>query len=143
MNNRHHQATVLSIFSRLGWRCRTATRPIRCRDGAGLRSTLAVRTGNGYVALESPTLDIVYLSPMQVGQLRGALRNALIDLDVLGGEYAEDNAEVPGARHTTLPSRLRRMVSLRQRTRPSVAEIVARVTGHDSPEQVTRVQSCR
>jgi hypothetical protein len=129
MANRHRQTTVLSIFARLRWSANLTTRTTRCRDGHGRRSTLAVRPANGLVALEGPTLGMVYLSPLQVGHLRSALRGAVIDLDLLGGQYIADKVGPADENGLPMPRQHRRTVSLRSRNRPSVAEIVTRVAG--------------
>jgi hypothetical protein len=85
-----HQASVplLSILLRLGWLRDSNTSTTRCLPGRRRNSTPEVRPGYGCVTLEAPSIGLVYLSPLRVGRLRAALKDAVLDLDRLSGDDA-------------------------------------------------------
>jgi hypothetical protein len=52
---------------------------ISCRDVAGRRRDIIVFTDHGRVIVVSPPGETAVLSPLEVGRLRAALRDAVID----------------------------------------------------------------
>jgi hypothetical protein len=52
---------------------------ITCRDIAGRRRDLQVIARNGQVVLVAPPGETAILSPLDVGRLRAALRDAVVD----------------------------------------------------------------
>jgi hypothetical protein len=133
MSCRHgrRQVPLLSIMSRLGWARDPVSWTAGCWDGDGHRSTVAVRLGHGFVTLEGPALGLVYLSPLQVGQLRGALKSAGLDLDLFGGSGLP--ARPPPASHVdvTVPTQARRTMRMSTSDRPTVADIAARLSARE------------
>ena len=93
--------------------------------GHGCRAELSVRLGVGWVTLDCPAPGPLYLRPRQAGQARAALREAVLDLELLDGVEPAGSAmppaggEVTGGRREVLP--------WHQPARPTVAEIEARL----------------
>jgi hypothetical protein len=84
-----------------------------------------VRLAHGCVRLEGATFGPVYLSPMQVGRLRGALRTAVVDLGLLGGdEIPAPRVPEPPAAGPAATSR-RRTVLMHLMPKHTVAVIMA------------------
>ncbi len=52
---------------------------ISCRDVAGRRRDIIVFTDRGRVVLVSPPGETAVMSPLEVGRLRAALRDAVVD----------------------------------------------------------------
>lgn len=52
---------------------------ITCRDVAGRRSDLTVFVRQGRVVLVAPPGETAVLAPLDVGRLRAALRDAVLD----------------------------------------------------------------
>ena len=128
-SSRHgrRQVPLLSILSRLGWARDPVSWSAGCRDGDGHRSTVVVRLGHGFVTLAGPALGLVYLSPLQVGQLRGALKSAALDLDLLGGSGLPVRP-VPACQfEVEVPAQTRRPLLMATSERPAVADIAARL----------------
>jgi len=129
MSRHRRQLGLLAILERLGWQRDPELWSVPCQDGHGHRVQLSVRLGVGWVTLDHPDIGLLYLRPQQVGKLRGALRHALLDLELFGGadlpaptprfERASDAGADP-------PSRVR-VVFGRPPTRPTVADIAARL----------------
>jgi hypothetical protein len=55
---------------------------VSCRDIAGRRRDLQVIARNGHVVLVAPPGETAILSPLDVGRLRAALRDAIMDASV-------------------------------------------------------------
>ena len=53
---------------------------ISCRDAAGRRRDIVVFTDRGRVVLVSPPGETAIMVPVEVGRLRAALREAVLDL---------------------------------------------------------------
>jgi hypothetical protein len=79
---RHHfrKRPQLSMLMRLGWRRRPASPVSEGRFDEGRQANVVVRLGRGCVAVEGTSFGPVYLSPLQVGRLRAALRDAATQL---------------------------------------------------------------
>jgi hypothetical protein len=128
MCHRHRHLPLLSILGRIGWARDPDSWSTECRDGQGRLATVAVRLGYGFVTLECPPFGLVYLTPVQVGRLRAALRSAGFDLALFGGPglpVRPGPVESPDT--ASIPIQARRTVVLRGQTRPTVAEIAARL----------------
>ncbi|HYS40215.1 MAG TPA: hypothetical protein VEO01_31750 [Pseudonocardiaceae bacterium] len=128
MCRRHRRVPLLSILGRLGWARDPDSWTTACRDGRGRRSTVVVRLGYGFVTMQGPSLGLVYLTPLQVGRLRDALKNAGLDLDLLGGPGLPTRtppAEEPDG--ASVPAQTRRSIPLSAPAKPTVADIVARL----------------
>ncbi|MDQ3274885.1 MAG: hypothetical protein M3Q39_07595 [Actinomycetota bacterium] len=133
--SRHRRRLGLpAILAWLGWQRDPGLWSIPCQDGHGHRTRLSVRLGAGWVTLDHPDLGLLHLRPLQVGKLRAALRDALLDLERLGG--TEPPAPTPRSRRAphvgTVPARRVRVVLGRPVTRPTVADIVARLAASAS-----------
>lgn len=135
MCHRRH-VPLLSILGRLGWARDPDSWTTECRDGLGHRSRVVVRLGYGFVTMESPSLGLVYLTPLQVGRLRGALRDAGHDLDLFGGPGLPVRPPPPpppslparaSGEDMSIPAQTRRSIPLRVPARPTVADIAARL----------------
>ncbi|WP_165436555.1 hypothetical protein [Amycolatopsis suaedae] len=55
---------------------------MRCRDGADKRATVRIAPANGHVGLEPSVDGPLRFTPMQTGQLRAALREAIALLEL-------------------------------------------------------------
>ena len=55
---------------------------VSCRDIAGRRRDLQVIARQGQVVLVAPPGETAILSPLDVGRLRAALRDAVVDASV-------------------------------------------------------------
>jgi len=100
--SRHRRRLGLpAILARLGWQRDPDLWGIPCQDGHGHRARLSVRLGMGWVTLDHPDCGLLYLRPLQVGKLRAALRDALLDLERLGGAEPPPRHRGPGARPTS------------------------------------------
>jgi hypothetical protein len=56
---------------------------VSCRDIAGRRRDLTVFVSGGRIVLVSPPGETAVLSPLDVGRLRAALRDAVVDASVI------------------------------------------------------------
>ncbi|MFC0113557.1 hypothetical protein [Kibdelosporangium aridum] len=56
---------------------------VSCRDIAGRRRDLTVFVSGGRVVLVSPPGETAVLTPLDVGRLRAALRDAVVDASVI------------------------------------------------------------
>jgi hypothetical protein len=91
---------------------------------------VVVRLGYGFVTMEGPALGLVYLTPLQVGRLRGALRAAGLDLDLYGGHGLPARptpAPAPDPDDVSIPAQTRRSIPLHPPARPTVADIASRL----------------
>jgi hypothetical protein len=124
-HHRRRRSTIRSILARVARAQDDPTaRQARCRAGHGRRSSITVRVACGYVTLEGWPFGPVYLSPLQVGQLRGLLREAVIGLD-------SPAAIAPPQRRAAAVAlrRRRRLVRMKARGRPTVEDVVGRLSG--------------
>lgn len=137
MSRHRRNLGLLAILVRLGWQRDPTLWTVPCLDGHGRPARLSVRLGKGWVTVDSPAVGPFYLRPLQVGRLRAALREVILDLDLLGG------AEFCG--WPPRPEPAARMVAAAKRTvlhwrpvaRPTVADIQARLadaTADPAPE---------
>ncbi|MDQ4021212.1 MAG: hypothetical protein M3257_06205 [Actinomycetota bacterium] len=134
MSRHRRQLGLLAILTRLGWQRDPQLWNVPCLDGYGRRAQLSVRLGMGWVTLDHPDVGLLYLTPPQVGKLRGALRHALFDLELFGG--ADLPAPTPRSErmpHVEAdPSRRVRVVFKPPPPRPTVAGIAARLAASAS-----------
>lgn len=79
---RHHfrKWPRLSMLMRLGWLRRPASPTSEDGFDERRQANVVVRIGRGCVAVEGSSFGPVYLSPLQVGRLRAALRDASTQL---------------------------------------------------------------
>ncbi|MBM7859149.1 hypothetical protein [Lentzea nigeriaca] len=70
----------MSMLMRLGWHRHPVSSPSDGEADERHEANVVVRLGRGCVALEGASFGPVYLSPLQVGRLRGALRDASTQL---------------------------------------------------------------
>lgn len=119
---RHRHVPVLAILGRLGITRGSRYWATRCRDGDGRRTVVFVRLGFGFVALESPSFGLLYLSPVEAGRLRAVLRRAIVALGELGGERLPERPPAANGR----PAQ-RRALLLPVPRRHTVAEVLSRV----------------
>ncbi|GLZ30115.1 hypothetical protein Lesp02_23050 [Lentzea sp. NBRC 105346] len=80
MSHRCRKVSLSSILAR--WRSRWESASPPEGDGSDRRCdpAMVVRVGPGCVALEGTSFGPVYLSPLQVGRLRAALKTAAAQL---------------------------------------------------------------
>jgi hypothetical protein len=129
-----HQRTtpLIRLLSRLGWQRDPDLWTIPCRDEGGRRAAVLIRlTGSG-VSITTPTSGPLRMTPMQIGRLRAALRDAALSFDRLSGtghrspatsSSRPDAAVPPSVTSPTAPRRIRARIA----ARPSVGEIAARL----------------
>lgn len=138
---RHQRSTpLIRLLIRLGWQRDPELWTVRCRDQHSQRARVFVSLSAAGVALASTSPGPLELTPLEVGQLRGALRDALLTLDRLAGEERV-GVRTPTPRRAQPPravpsSRPRQQVRLDRLTRPSVAEIISRLTTPPSDVEV-------
>jgi len=134
MSRHRRQLGLLAILERLGWQRDPELWSVPCQDGHGHRTQLSVRLGTGWVTLDHPDSGLLYLRPQQVGKLRGALRHALLDLELFGGvEPCPQEPRFELAPHVgPVPPRRFRVVFERPPPRPTVADIAARLAASAS-----------
>jgi hypothetical protein len=134
MSRHRRQLGLLAILERLGWQRDPRLWNVPCLDGYGHGAQLSVRLGMGWVTLDHPDIGLLYLTPPHVGKLRGALRHALLDLELFGGADLPDPA--PRSERVrdvgAVPPRRVRVVLGRPPTRPTVADIAARLAASAS-----------
>lgn len=137
MSRHRRERRLLTILMRLGWQRDPGLCTIPCLDGHGRCTRLSVRLGMGWVSLDSRAPGPLYLRPLQVGRLRAALRQVLVDLELLGGAEVL-GAELPGAELAgqvprsgpaagVVAASRRSVLHWRPVTRPTVADIEARL----------------
>jgi hypothetical protein len=132
MCHRRRHVPLLSILGRLGWARDPDSWTTACRDGLGHRSKVVVRLGYGFVTMEIASLGLVYLTPLQVGRLRGALRDAGLDLGLFGGSGLPMRPQPPpkaSPGEVSIPAQTRRSIPMLAPARPTVADITARLVG--------------
>ena len=116
----------MSILARLGWARDPDEWTVRCWDDRGRRSTVRVRLGHGYVVFEASS-EQIHLSPLQAGRLRGALKDALLDLDMLGGEQLPSRVVSPPS-SVVVPAQARRAVVMHPPQKTTVRDIADRLS---------------
>jgi hypothetical protein len=79
---RHHfrKWPRLSMLMRLGRSRRSVSSTSEARIDERRQANVVVRLGRGCVAVEGASFGPVYLSPLQVGRMRAALRDAATQL---------------------------------------------------------------
>ena len=132
MSAKHHGRTpLLRLLARLGWQRDPDLWTVPCRDQRGRRARLIVALTATGIALASTSPEGVELTPLEVGQLRGALRDALLTLDRLAGGQQLGVRPLTRRREQPVPPagapRTRQRIRLDRLSRPSVAEIVSRL----------------
>lgn len=59
---------------------------IACRDLAGRRRNVTVYASEGKVVLIAPPGETAVLGPLDVGRLRAALRDAVVEVDTVNAD---------------------------------------------------------
>lgn len=138
MEKRHRTCPLLRLLARIGWQRDPDTWTVPCRDGRGHRARLHVRLTDAGVVVAPSTAGPWALTPLQVGRLRGALRDAVLTFDRLAGSI--ESADHPAASATESPPPPedrplpRQRVLLEPLPRPSVAEIAACIAATTNPD---------
>lgn len=154
MSCRHRRTPLLSILARLKWRRDPNSWTTRCWNGQGRRSTLQVTLAYGFVALEGPSFELIYLSPLQIGRLRGVLKAAVLDLDLFGGQELPDHQVPVRPEVVSIHPRARRSVFLSVPKPLTVGDLQARLAApaqseaavdapEESEETVLGIPLCR
>lgn len=137
--SRQPRASLLRLLIRLGWQRDPDLWTVRCRDQHGRRTRLIIALSTAGVTLTSTSSQSLELTVLEVGQLRAALRDALLTLDGLacregigiGTPAAGRERPTPAAS----PPRPRRRVRLGPPPRSSVAEVIPRLVPSPTPDQ--------
>lgn len=135
MSTHHRQTRLLRLLARLGWQRDPELWTIPCRDGHGHRCQLQVRLITKGVTLTASAPGPWALEPLRVGQLRAALRDALLTVDSLAGS----GTYMPGTNHRNRRSTAigipesRRTIRLDHHTPLSVYEISSRTARPTPP----------
>jgi hypothetical protein len=133
MTKHHRRTPLVCLLARLGWQRDPDLWTVRCRDEYGRRTCVLVQLTTAGVSITTPTDEALQLTPLQIGRLRAALRDAALSFDRLSGTE-HPSTPAPSSRAQTTRSSLttrpttRRRILARMATRPSVAEIAARLT---------------
>ena len=127
MAKRHRTTPLLRLLSRLGWQRDPALWTVHCRDGYGRRARILVHLSAAGVCLTVPEHGPLQLSAWQAGQLRAALRDALLSFARLAGPNGLAERATPTAPPPARPPSCRQRVPLLIPARPSVSEIAVRL----------------
>jgi hypothetical protein len=100
MAKHERRIPLLRLLARLGWQRDPDLWTIPCRDGQGHRAWLGIRLTSTGVNLTASSPGPWALQPLHAGQLRGALRDALLTVDDLAGSGSYDVAPGHGARNS-------------------------------------------
>jgi hypothetical protein len=125
---RHRTTPLLRLLSRLGWQRDPDLWTVHCRDGYGRRARILVHLSATGICLTVPDHGPLQLSAWQAGQLRMALRDALLSFARLAGPDGIRRTK-PAAPPLTRPPSSRERVPVRIPARPSVAELRLRERG--------------
>lgn len=121
---------LLRLLVRLGWQRDPDWWTVPCRDGQGRRARLRIGLTESGIVLVPSSPGPWQLTPLQVGRLRGAMRDALLSFDRLAGT-AYSGADRPAAvcAEPPPPERAipRQRVLLDPLPRPSAADIASRI----------------
>jgi hypothetical protein len=97
VTGRHHRGTpLIRLLARLGWQRDPDGWTVPCRDLDGRRARLLVRLAPTGITLTPTAPGPLRLTVLQVGQLRGAARDAIYTVGLLADP---DHAEPAQARH--------------------------------------------
>lgn len=129
---RHRKGhVVLRLLIRMGWQHDPASWTVRCRDRDGRRARLAIHVAATGISIDGIHTDHLVLTPLEVGKLRAALRQALLAFDRLAGCDAEPDRTVTASpTPATSPDRVRVSLS----ARPTVSAIRARLSAPPTPD---------
>ena len=122
MAKRHRTTPLLRLLSRLGWQRDPDLWTVHCRDGYGRRTRILVHLSAAGICLTVPEHGPLQLSAWHAGQLRAALRDALLSFARLAGPH-EIRYTKPAAPPPTRPLSVRERVPVQILARPSVAEL--------------------
>jgi hypothetical protein len=133
MTRHHRRMPLVSLLARLGWQRDPDLWTIPCRDEHGRRTRVLVHLTAAGVSITTPAAGALQLTPLQLGRLRAALRDAALSFDRLSGAERPSTPAASSRAQTTWSSPARppvppRRVLARTAARPSVAEIAARLT---------------
>lgn len=132
---KHQRRTALiRLLIRLGWQRDPGLWTVRCHDQQGRRARLVVTLSLAGVAIASTSLGALQLTALEVGQLRAALRDALLSLDRLAGSEKVGMPASTRDSEPSLPPASRQRIRLDRLSRPSVAEITARLEAPQTPD---------
>jgi hypothetical protein len=129
---KHQRRTLLiRLLARLGWQRDPGLWAVRCRDQQGRRARLLLTVTSAGVAIVSSSPELVELTPLEVGRLRAALRDALLSFARLSGpETVRVSAGTRRSEPSSPPASPpvpRQRIHLDRLIRPSVAEIATRL----------------
>lgn len=146
MAKHQHGNPVLRLLARLNWQRDPDSWTVNCHDRNGRRARLRVQLAADGISLVSSSDGPWVLTPLEVGRLRAAARDAVLSLDRLSTieHDREQNAVAVPHQRTTSPtpvgaSVFRQRISLDLPTRPSVRDIAA----HQAPARRTAVPDNR
>lgn len=122
---------VLRLLIRMGWQQDPALWTVRCRDRDGRRARLAIRLAATGISIDGTHADQLVLTPLEVGRLRAALRQALLAFDRLAGCDTQPEHTVTAPPKSPKP--LDR-VRVRLSTRPTVSAIRAGLAAPPTPD---------
>jgi hypothetical protein len=132
MAKHQHGNPVLRLLARFNWQRDPDSWTVSCHDRNGRRARLRVQLAADGITLVSSSDGPWVLTPLEVGRLRAAARDAVLSLDRLSTTEhdSEQNAIAVPHQRTTSPapvgaSVFRQRISLDLPTRPSVHDIAA------------------
>lgn len=99
MTAKHQRgSSVLRLLARLNWQRDPDSWTVRCHDGRGRRARLRVGLAPTGVMLSPSRAGSWVLTPLQVGRLRAAVRDAVLAFDQLA-RVEQDGHDTPDASH--------------------------------------------
>ncbi|MCC8245050.1 hypothetical protein [Saccharothrix luteola] len=130
--SRHRQGrAVLSLLIRMGWQHDPASWTVRCKDRNGRRARLAIHVATTGISIDGIHTDQLVLTPLQVGRLRAALRQALLAYDRLAGSDTQPERTVAAPPTPAAPPN---RIRVRPAARPTVSAIRARLAAPTTPD---------
>lgn len=104
MSRHRRRWPLLAILGRLHWQRDAHLWSVPCRDESGRRAVIRVQVGSAGIALSSPASGALTFSPLAVGRLRAALRDAAVIHAALSGDTTSTK-EVDHDFDSTYPDR--------------------------------------
>jgi hypothetical protein len=100
----HRRMPLIQLLVRLGWQRDPDSWTVPCRDVDGRRARLLIRLAPAGITITPTTPGPLRLTPLQVGRLRGAARDAIQTGSLLTTRSAQRSWRTEGSRRTEAPT---------------------------------------
>ncbi|XVS62091.1 hypothetical protein ACQPYE_27990 [Actinosynnema sp. CA-299493] len=126
---------MLRLLIRLGWQHDPATWTVRCRNRSGRRARLEIHVAATGISIDGIHADQLVLTPLEVGRLRAALRQALLAFDRLAGHDTQPDHTLVTPVTSSMPTELpHSRARVRLSARPTVTAIRTRLAVSPTPD---------